>query len=324
MDKKLTTPILFLIFNRPDTTKRVFEVISQTRPKQLFVAGDGPRADRPGEEEKCEKVRQIATNVDWDCEVKTLFREKNLGCRVAVSSAVDWFFENVEEGIILEDDCVPHPTFFRFCQELLERYRDDMRVMQIGSCNFQDGIKRGNGSYYFSKYNHIWGWASWRRAWCHYDVAMQTFPEFVVQKQIENIWPDKNTQKYWLNIFQTVFEGRIDTWDYQWIYAMWTQNSFAILPNVNMISNIGFDERAMHTKGDSHVSNMKTYELHEMVHPAFVLQDIEADKYTFEKNLFIPIHKRILQSIKRRVKKLFKILLKTIKAIYVNNRIHNQ
>jgi len=298
-NKPLTTSVLFLIFNRPDTTKQVFETIRQVKPRQLFVAADGPRADRPGEEEKCEKVRQIATNVDWDCEVKTLFREKNLGCRVAVSSAIDWFFENVEKGIILEDDCLPHPTFFRFCQELLERYRDDMRVMQIGGCNFQDGIKHGDGSYYFSKYNHIWGWASWRRAWRHYDVAMQTFPEFVVQKQIENIWPDKNTQKYWLNIFHTVFEGRIDTWDYQWIYAMWTQNGLCILPNLNLVSNIGFGNDSTHAMNATNkFADMPVFEIHKIIDPSFILQDREADRFTFNSMFKSGLMNRIFRKLK--------------------------
>ena len=157
---KLETPVLFLVFNRPDTTAQVFEAIRQAKPPRLYVASDGAREDKEGELEKVKQVREIVSQVDWNCEVKTLFRDKNLGCKIAVSSAIDWFFEQEEMGIILEDDCLPHPTFFRFCQELLERYRDDERIGMISGNNFQFGRKCTDYSYYFSMYSHIWGWAS--------------------------------------------------------------------------------------------------------------------------------------------------------------------
>jgi hypothetical protein len=173
------TPVLFLIFNRPNTTEQVFEAIAKAKPRCLFVAADGPRTDKEGEAEKCQAVRDIIKRVDWDCEVKTLFREQNLGCKEAVSSAITWFFEQVEEGIILEDDCLPSDSFFSFCAELLEKYRDDKRIMMISGDNFQDGIQRGDASYYFSSVPWIWGWATWRRAWRLYDREMQTFPSFV-------------------------------------------------------------------------------------------------------------------------------------------------
>jgi len=192
----LYTPILFLIFNRPDTTQKVFNAIRKAKPKQFFIAADGSPPDREGEIEKCQKSRKIATSVDWDCEVKTLFRDKNLGCKIAISSAIDWFFENVEEGIILEDDCLPHQSFFWFCQELLEYYRNDTRIMHISGDNFQFGRKRGEGSYYFSKYSHVWGWATWRRAWKCFDINMKSFEEFKAENQINSIFQSKQQQKY--------------------------------------------------------------------------------------------------------------------------------
>src|SRR4030042_6453503 len=153
---KLTTPVLFLIFNRPDTTEKVFDEIRKAKPKKLFVAADGPRQDKQGEKEKVGRARQIVIDgIDWDCEIKTLFRDKNLGCKVAVSSAINWFFENEEMGIILEDDCLPHQSFFRFCGELLEKYKDDERIMVISGENLLFGRKRTNYSYYFSRYYHI-------------------------------------------------------------------------------------------------------------------------------------------------------------------------
>lgn len=174
---KLNVPVLLLIFNRPDTTQRVFHEIRGASPLQLFISADGPRENKPGEFEKCQITRDIVRQVDWDCEVYTNFRDKNLGCKIAVSSAIDWFFENVEEGIILEDDCLPSFSFFRFCEELLEKYRDDERIMQIGGTNLLSEWQRSDDSYYFSKYGAIWGWATWRRAWQYYDVNMKLWPE---------------------------------------------------------------------------------------------------------------------------------------------------
>lgn len=306
------TPILFLIFNRPDTTQQVFDAIKKQKPKYLYVAADGPRSNAPGEKEKCQAARDIIKQIDWDCELKTLFRGENLGCGKAVSSAITWFFENVEQGIILEDDCLPHPSFFRFCEELLEKYRVDERVMQIGGCNFQEGIHRGDGSYYFSKNIHIWGWATWRRAWHLYDFDMKNYNCFVSQRQIENIWPGKINQESWIKNFQSIVNGSMDTWDYQWMYAIWSQNGLSILPNINMISNIGFGDGATHTLFDDYRMNMKTYEMDEIVHPTFVLQNVEADNYPFKKHSYIPLHIRIFKTIKKLVKRNLKYFLKTV------------
>jgi hypothetical protein len=159
----VNTPIAFFIFNRPDTTARVFEAIRQAQPSKLLVVADGPRSTRPGEAEKCAATRAIIDQVDWECEVLTNYSDVNLGCRHRVSSGLDWVFEQVEEAIILEDDCLPHPTFFRFCEELLEWYRHDHRIVAISGDNFQNGHQSGEFSYYFSRYVHIWGWATWRR-----------------------------------------------------------------------------------------------------------------------------------------------------------------
>lgn len=277
----LTTPVLFLIFNRPDKTQKVFNAIRQAKPKQLFIAADGPRPDREGEIEECQKARQIATSVDWDCEVKTLFRDKNLGCKIAVSSAIDWFFKNVEEGIILEDDCLPSQSFFWFCQELLEYYRNDTRVMYISGDNFQFGHKRGEGTYYFSKYSHIWGWATWRRAWNFFDLNMNNFEEFETENQINNIFRIRQQQKYWMKFFQLAYDGKIDTWDYQWVYTCLINNGLCIMPNVNLVSNIGFGSDSTHMKYKSSIfSEMEAREITDIIHPNFVLVDQEADLLT--------------------------------------------
>src|SRR5579871_4386735 len=168
-DWKLTTPVALIVFNRPDTTRQVFQEIRRVRPPVLLVVADGPRRDHPEDEQLCRETRAVAEEVDWPCQVLTEYSDVNLGCRHRPASGLDWVFSQVEEAIILEDDCVPHPSFFRFCSELLSRYRDDARIGTIAGTNVQGGRKRGGASYYFSKYPTIWGWASWRRAWALYD-----------------------------------------------------------------------------------------------------------------------------------------------------------
>lgn len=278
----LKTAVLFLIFNRPDTTKQVFEAIRQAKPPRLYVAADGPRADKSKEGEKCEQVRIIATQVDWECEVKTLFRDKNLGCRVGVSTAITWFFENEEEGIILEDDCLPSQSFFWFCEELLERYRDDMRIMAVSGDNFQKGPARNEFSYYFSRFNHCWGWASWRRAWSYYEKDMQSWPNMRDNNYMQDILLDKVAVKYWSKIFEAVYKNKIDTWDYQWTFSCWIQNGLTVLPNVNLVSNIGFDGDATHTTGKGNrLSKMTAFELSfPLKHPNWMVKDKRADNYT--------------------------------------------
>jgi hypothetical protein len=278
---QLKIPILFLVFNRPDTTQKVFAAIRQAKPARLFVAADGYREDRHGEAEKCAQARSIIENVDWDCEVVTLFRENNLGCRKAVSSAIDWFFENVEEGIILEDDCLPSQSFFMYCQELLEYYRDDTRVMQICGSNFLKGWQRNEDSYYFSNYGPVWGWASWRRAWKYYDVDMKLWPEVKEKNVLEDICMSREEIEYRENLYDKVFSGDIDTWDYQWGFAKMINSGLSVITSVNLISNIGFDADATHTAADRNnpYAAMETYDIKfPLNHPRYVVQDCLADQ----------------------------------------------
>ena len=276
------TPILFLIFDRLNTTKEVFKIISDIKPLQLFVAADGPRPDSPDHTEKCNHTREyVLKNIDWECNVKTLFRDHNLGCRYAVSSAITWFFNQVEEGIILEDDCLPSPSFFIFCQNLLEHYRNEPKIMHISGDNYQFGQKRGDGSYYFSVLNHNWGWATWRRAWQYYDLEMKNLPAFVQSNSIQKIWQDEVMQYYWLQNFLKTQQGQIDTWDYQWTFSIWHQGGLAILPNENLVMNIGFGEDATHTTDKNNLlSQLKALNLNEIKHPSTITRDSEADHFS--------------------------------------------
>ena len=277
------TAILFLVFNRPDVTKRVFETIRQANPPRLYIAADGPRKDKEGEVEKVQAVRSyIMTNIDWDCEVKTLFRENNLGCKHAVSEAITWFFEHEEQGIILEDDCLPHPDFFLFCQELLERYKDDEQVSVITGNNFLNGVKRGDASYFFSKYNHYWGWATWRRAWKLYQGDLPFWPDWQKSTGWKKMLPDSTERRYWKRIFEIVYDNKIDSWGYPWTASVWYQGGLTVTPNVNLVSNIGFGKDATHTFDITHSSSqVPTYSLGELTHPKGIFQDFNADKHVF-------------------------------------------
>jgi len=276
-----TTPILLLIFNRPHQTRRVFNAVRETAPRNLFIAGDGPRPDKAEDEEAVTKTRAVVSDVTWDCHVKTLFREENLGCHRAVSGAIDWFFENVDEGIILEDDCLPDQSFFRFCQELLERYRNDTRIMHISGNNFQYSRQNFLYSYYFSVFPHIWGWASWKRAWAFYDRQMSNWPEAMGKGFLENLFPDSHARSYWRKILQDTFDKKIDTWDYQWAFSCWTQNGLSLLPTVNLVSNIGFGITSTHTSKATRYTSISSQPISfPLLHPPFIIRDTQADSFT--------------------------------------------
>jgi len=231
------------------------EAIRRAQPPRLYVAADGPR-DRPGEPRRCEEVRRIATAVDWPCDVKTLFRDQNLGLRRAVASAIDWFFESEEEGIVLEDDCLPSLDFFRFCTELLERYRTDTRVMAICGSSYVNPGSNHTASYYFSYYADVWGWATWRRAWQLYDRDLTRWPEFRARRGLEVISSGRAwTESYWTQMFDATREGRISTWDYQWMFTVIERSGLACYPTRNLVSNIGFRADATNTVFDERVGH---------------------------------------------------------------------
>ncbi len=245
-DRSLDIPVLFLIFNRPDTTEEVFQAIRLAQPKKLYVAADGPRTFKEGEKQLCQKTREIINQVNWDCDVKTLYRDSNLGCKEAVSGAINWFFENEELGIILEDDCLPDLSFFYFCKDLLLKYKDNEQIMLIGGHNFvRDQIKL-KSSYYFSHYPHIWGWATWKRAWEKYDKNILNLDLFINEK-LPNIYISYKQRKYLINNLKLTKFNDINTWDYQWGYSILNNKGLAITPVKNMVINLGFRNQSTHS-----------------------------------------------------------------------------
>ena len=296
---QLTTPVAFITFNRPDTTERVFAEIAKARPPKLLVIGDGARANRHGEAEKVAAARAIIQRVDWECEVLTNFSEVNLGCKRRVSSGIDWVFEQVDEAIILEDDCLPNATFFRFCQILLQRYRYEQRIGMISGRNFQAGHCRSSDSYYFTKYVHVWGWASWRDRWVNsYDVTMAKWPRRRSEGWLTDIVGNAREASYWNKVFESVYCGEINTWDYQWLLANWLEGRMNIVPSVNLIANIGFGEDATHTVGGCDLVPVEAMSF-PLKHPSEVLVNRDLDKELFDHLLYIPLYKRALNRIRR-------------------------
>lgn len=278
------TPVLLLIFNRPDNTKQVFEAIKKARPKKLFVAADGPRVDKDGEIDLCRQARQIATEVNWDCKVKTLFRDNNLGCKLAVSSGINWFFEQVEQGIILEDDCIPNHDFFGYCAQLLSYYKHDPRIMMICGTNYlpaelSDKIEQ---SYFFSNYYPIWGWATWKRAWSLYDVDMKSWDTFKESKQLFYQFSNLKISVYYEYMFDMIKNG-FDTWDIQWWYTCIFQSGLAIIPKYNLVSNNGIIGTHTSTQGNFSI-NMPTYNFGQdkLIHPEFVFTDKYLNEMTYK------------------------------------------
>lgn len=250
MTAEMRSAVLMMVFNRPEPTQRVFEAIRAARPPRLYVAADGPRPDRIDDRHLCEKTRDITDRVDWPCEVQTLYQQRNQGCRAACSGAVSWFFENEEEGVILEDDCLPDPSFFSLCDELLPRFRGDTRVGHIGALNPVGDCLKLEASYGFTVHPFVWGWASWRRAWRHYDVTMADWPQWRGADRLSAFtYGSEQCRRYWSRAFDATHSGNVDTWDYQWVFACWAHGLHAIVPNVNLITNLGFARDATHTKG---------------------------------------------------------------------------
>jgi hypothetical protein len=276
----LKTPIIFIIFNRPETTRKVFEEIQKIEPTKLLVIADGPRKNNSNDEKKCEITRNIINTVDWKCEVIKNFSESNLGCKKRISSGLDWAFDQVEHAIILEDDCLPHQSFFPYCEELLEKYKNDTRIMSISGINLQFGKNKSDFNYYFSRYVHVWGWATWRRTWKQYDVKIEHWRYIKSNHLFDYLMDDKKMKKYWYKQFQKTYDGKIDTWDHQLTFTCWSQSGLSIIPSTNLVSNIGFGAEASHTSYDEPWNNLPTEEIKfPLKHPSLIVRNAAADSF---------------------------------------------
>ncbi len=302
---KLVTPVAFIIFNRPNTTERVFAEIAKAKPTRLLVVADGARIGIVGEAEKVTATRAIIDRVDWDCEVLTHYSDVNLGCKIRPATGIDWVFKQVEEAIILEDDCLPDATFFRYCQELLERYRYDQRIAMISGDNFQFGYRRNDDSYYYSRYTHIWGWATWRDRWQNnHDLKLAHWPKVKDEGLIYDIVSNRKEAQYWTDIFDRVYSGELNScWDYQWTFACWLQGRLTILPSQNLISNIGFGADATHTIVEIDVANLPLEALSFPIkHPLGVICNKTLDDRAFKRVFLRSFSLRVKNKLTRIVR----------------------
>jgi len=302
------TPVLLLIFNRPDATAKVLQAIAEVKPRYLFVAADGPRNNNPEDVQLCAATRRLIKDaITWPAEVKTLFRDENLGCGKGPADAITWFFSHVTEGIILEDDCIANRSFFTYCKELLEYYKADDRIMHIGGTNFQPPGKKYTASYYFSSIAHGWGWATWKRAWNKFSFEIKDLPAFIASGQITKYHDDPKIIEYWYGVFRSVGREHLAAvWDHQWTYAIWKSGGLTIIPAINLVSNIGYGTDATHTKEPGIWSDMPTKELLNIIHPGKMIQDRQADAYTFYRYYTEPAQVVQRPSLLKRFKKLVK------------------
>ncbi|NOQ29769.1 MAG: nucleotide-diphospho-sugar transferase [Helicobacteraceae bacterium] len=284
----LTVAVLFLVFNRLDTTKKVFEAIREAKPPKLYIASDGAREEKTGEKEQVESIRNyIMEHIDWECEIKLLFRDNNLGCKYAVSSAIDWFFVNEEMGIILEDDCLASQDFFTFCEKLLLKYKNDTRISMISGTSYLFNEIDSDEDYFFSKYMAIWGWATWKRAWNSYDAEMQDWNKVKMQNRLKSIffW-DKNIENIFSHYFDLGYEKKVDTWDFQWVYTCLINSGYSITPYKNLVSNIGVE--GTRSSENSPFINMKIEHINnvgKLKHATPLIHNLEIDKILFD-NVF--------------------------------------
>lgn len=276
----LDVPVVFLVFNRPELTARVFACIRGAQPARLFIVADGPRSDCPGEADRCCRVRElIERGVDWPCELVRDYSEANLGCARRVSSGITRVFDQVERAIVLEDDCLPDPTFFPFCAELLERHRDDERIAQIAGCSFRHSPPADGESYYYSRYPHCWGWATWRRAWRHYDHAMTAWADPAQRRAVLRSIESPAERRYWRHAFAGTLTGRHDSWAYRWTLACMARSSLSVVAGVNLVSNIGYGAEATHTDAEGSLAAIPAVPLSfPLRHPSVVDRDRATDR----------------------------------------------
>jgi hypothetical protein len=279
MTHTLRSPVVLIVFNRPRTTQIVFDRIRQAKPNLLMIIADGPRADRPSETALCGTVRKIVEKVDWPCQVLTNYSSDNMGCRRRVASGLDWVFHNVEEAIILEDDCLPDPTFFHFCEELLVRYHDEKRVLQVSGSNFLFSRCEIRDSYYFSRYPQCWGWATWRRAWQHYDVDMRAWK--VNRERYLAQFTDPKERAFWATSWDNTYSGALDTWDSQWMLVYLETSGLSIVPKANLVTNMGFGADATHTRSRLAAIRPAFKSVRfPLQHPSNVVRHVQADELT--------------------------------------------
>lgn len=274
-------PVVLLIFNRPEKTLRCLEHLRQARPPELFVVADGPRSGHPSDAERCTATRACLDRVDWPCRVHRLFRNENLGCRQSVSSGLNWAFEAVSQAVIIEDDCLVDPSFFPFARTVLERFGTQARLGSICAMNVLGPKAPQEVSYFFSRFNLCWGWATTRKAWNHYDASMSAWPELRGSSWLKELGLTPVEQHYWRTLFDDAHDSRpgsLDSWAVIWMYSCWRQRLCHAIPHTNLVCNVGFDAESTHTGGLGHTEQPPMLPMEEPItHPDRMVWNDRAD-----------------------------------------------
>lgn len=307
MNIPFDTPILLIIFNRPEITTKTWGEIKKIKPKILYIAADGPRNNNKDDIINCNKARDIITkNIDWECSLHLLFQKENLGCGLAINTAISWFFKNESEGIIIEDDCQPHIDFFNFCSELLKRYRYNEEIFMISGKNVSsDYAPKKNSDYSFTYTPSVWGWATWRRSWDKYDFYLNDLENFKTQKNIQSIYKKTKYQKYWLDFFQEIKDKKINNWDYQLTFTSFKNKGLCIRPKYNLVTNLGITIANGGNKLVFHENGLKIVN-----HPSTIVADELADEI---------IMKTLITSTYK-----VKMILKKLKIFYFFKKIYKK
>jgi hypothetical protein len=308
MSEHPTPDILFLVFNRPLLTQAVFDAIKKSRPSRIFIAADGPRKNNESDAILCKKVRDIVNQVNWECEIKTLFREENLGCRTAITSAIDWFFDHTDAGIILEDDCLPSESFFNFCALTLEKYKSNEKIMQINGSFHLSQFKSFDESYYFSKLNSCWGWATWKRAWEMFDADMIGYEESRDRGEIDKYYENRQISNWMISYLEEANSPSCGIWSTQWSYSILKNNGLCINPTFNLVNNIGFFDAptsGIHESFSAYSDYMLENFSH-IKHPDKIQYDVSNDVLEFKNIIQLTdprlLNKGLINFIKRAIK----------------------
>lgn len=303
------TPILLIVFNRPEKTQKLFEIIKKIKPKNLFIAADGPR-EKEFDIYNCKKVRKIFDNIEFNCNIHKKFNIKNEGLKNNVKNSIDWFFSKVEKGIIIEDDCMPSLSFFSFCQELLNKYEFNSKVMQINGTNL--GLDYSNlvkETYFFSKLNHVWGWATWKRSWILFDTEFEDYDILKKNNSFNNYFIDNKITNWMMKYFDKSQSGTDNIWSINWAYSILKNSGLCVTPTKNLVQNIGFDGTGTSVKDRSFIDFSKTEInlLDKIIHPMNINYDLKNDMLAYDIKISkIDPRANLMLKIKNKLKKLLK------------------
>lgn len=312
---KLSTPVVLILAPRIETVTKVLAAIKNANPSILYAVADAGWSQVT--REKFKEVKTLIAQIDW-CKVRTNYSDENMNAKMRLASGISWVFEHEERAIILEHDCLPHPSFFSYCENLLERYADDNRVMHIGGDNFFKQLNvdyKSLDSYFFTHVPHIWGWATWRRAWQYYDVNITKWPEAQKRRLLYDVFKDDAVAFRWENRLQEYYENRINSWDGQWTFAILSQGGLSINPSVNLVSNIGFGKEALSCKNENDIlANIPSESIaFPLKHPPFMIVDQKADLLIAKK--VFHINETYTQRIKWYIKKSYPRLYDAFKNV---------